>query len=533
MANTNDSLVYLRPETRIEALCCRWWAWSHLISPIQQAMNVAFRQLPLLQSFIDDTEFHINAADDPDLIAGPFVHLSKTDLSAARALLHDMNSRCSHLIEFAKEYAEFDRTLHARALGRGVDALYDGLPTHLFGAVELSYDMSNNPQIRLFEDLADDTGLRTDMTHEIMFSLSRDEHREFFLNTPRLDRQGRVFAQVAFDSAIFDDIAKSRIAPISLEKVSSALGVRDSDLNQFRTFFDVDGPQRIAPSYLGDDVRLRHFGHACALIQTSRVSILIDPMFAWERDTQEASFVFSDLPDFIDYVVITHNHPDHFCPEILLQLRRRVGKIIVPRNNQNSVADPSMKSALRRLGFHDIEALDPLDTFSVPDGAIMSLPFYGEHGDLNIFSKQTIFIQLKGRQLLFLVDSLCADRVLFQHLARRLGRLDALFIGMECHGAPLTWLYGPYIRSSVPRDHDESRRLSASDCKRAWAAVEELRPARAYVYAMGQEPWLRHLFGIQYSPSSVQIVESKRFVECCREAGITAEYLYGCSEFYL
>ena len=49
----------------------------------------------------------------------------------------------------------------------------------------------------------------------------------------------------------------------------------------------------------------------------------------------------------------------------------------------------------------------------------------------------------------------------------------------------------------------------------------------ACVVAMGQEPWLRFVAGLQYTPQSKQIVESDKFIGRCREAGLTAERLYG------
>src|SRR5262249_43765251 len=122
---------------------------------------------------------------------------------------------------------------------------------------------------------------------------------------------------------------------------------------------------------------------------------------------------------------------------------------------------------------------------------------------------------------------------LFTRLSQRIGKVDALFIGMECHGAPLTWLYGPLLMTAVSRRDDDSRRLSGSDCARAWRVVEELDCSRVFVYAMGQEPWLKHLMGLAYKPGSVQLIESDKFIERCRGDSIPAERLYGCREMLL
>ena len=36
--------------------------------------------------------------------------------------------------------------------------------------------------------------------------------------------------------------------------------------------------------------------------------------------------------------------------------------------------------------------------------------------------------------------------------------------------------------------------------------------------------------GLAYTPDSMQIVESDKFVARCREAGIPSERIYGCQE---
>jgi len=80
---------------------------------------------------------------------------------------------------------------------------------------------------------------------------------------------------------------------------------------------------------------------------------------------------------------------------------------------------------------------------------------------------------------------------------------------------------------------DHSRRLAGSNFERARNIVEDLGCKEVYVYAMGQEHWLRYLMGLAYRPDSVQIVESDRFVAQCRDRGIEADRLLGCREWLL
>jgi hypothetical protein len=62
------TLLYLRPETKVEPLCFGWYAYPHLVSPIQCAMNLAFRFVPMLESFIADPTLHQAASQIPELL---------------------------------------------------------------------------------------------------------------------------------------------------------------------------------------------------------------------------------------------------------------------------------------------------------------------------------------------------------------------------------------------------------------------------------------------------------------------------------
>jgi hypothetical protein len=96
---------------------------------------------------------------------------------------------------------------------------------------------------------------------------------------------------------------------------------------------------------------------------------------------------------------------------------------------------------------------------------------------------------------------------------------------MECEGAPLTWLYGPLLTRPVERRKALTRRLSGADAERATGIVRRLGARRAYVYAMGREPWLQHITATSYGEDSVQAREVAGFVAACAAAGIEAAEL--------
>lgn len=525
--------VFLRPEISLELLVNRWYVWSHLVAPAQHAMNLAFRYVPLLESFIANPSVHAAAARNPDLIGGPFVPLKSEYVPAIRALLGEIRERCAALLAFATDLKKMDQELQDSANGYSLDELYTRLPVTLAGLVELSYDINNHPRIRVLEELLYSGGL--DNTHVQEISLVRTDERErgFFLNTPRLESPERVFLPLAFADARLDLLAAARLQPVELPVLAQSLvGARELP-PIFNSFFSPAPPTRHKPAYNGTGVRIRYFGHACVLVQSAEVSILVDPLVAWETNATDGRLTFVDLPDFIDYVVITHNHQDHFSLDLLVQLRRRIGCILVPGNNPGSLPDPSMKQVLRSLGFSEVRVLEPLEPVAIEAGELIGLPFFGEHAGLDIHSKLCVAIKLAGRSIVLVADSACPDPAYYRHLKKRLGRIDVLFIGMECHGAPLTWLYGPYLTRPVRRRDDDSRRLSGSNFAQARTIVESFQCPRVFVYAMAMEPWMRHLSGLEYTPDSIQITESNKLLEYCKDAGIEAERLQGCKEMLL
>ncbi len=524
MPETSDQ-AFLKPDVKIELLAGRWFAWPHLITPVQHAMNIAFRHLPLMQSFVTMPQVHIAAAKDPSMLGGPFLNLPESAVPEVKTLIQQTTSQFAELITFARDFKAFDQALQDGAKGFCLSEFYDRMPASLAGATEISYDLNNNPALRVIEEIIYKYHLDNRLAQEICLSQTKDSDRKFFMTTPRLSAPGKFFAAVDFSAARLDTISSMRTHAGSLDEVSKAFDVDPSRKEIFENFFTTEAPQRKSPNYSGDDVRVRYFGHACVLIQTARTSILIDPTVTWDSNASDGRFTFTDLPDVIDFIVISHCHQDHFSPELLVQLRRRVRRTIVPRNGGGNIADPSMRLILQRLGYANIDVVDAFDAIKFDEGEIVSLPFSGEHADLNIQSKQTIFVNIKGRRLFFLVDLDAIHPGLYQLVTKTVGRPDALFVGMECFGAPLTWLYGPLLTKPVSRRIDESRRLSASNCERAWTLVKDLGCPKAFIYAMGQEPWLRYLMGLEYKPDAIQLQQARSFVARCVEAGVEIEHL--------
>nr|WP_240950643.1 MBL fold metallo-hydrolase [Collimonas pratensis] len=515
----------MKGDVKIEPLVCRWYAWSHLVSPAQLALHLTYRILPLMQSFATHPSVHIAANRDPEMYGGPFVSLNESDVGRIKSLIKETQLECADLVQFAQDLRALDTRLQNQASGYSLNEFYDGLPESLQGLVELVYDTHNRPTVLTFEALLYEADMASHK-QEILLQKVAERERHFFMSTPRVETSDSLSFKMKFSDKRLDILTAMRSKPGSFEEVAGLLEVNDESKQAFRQFFDTRiPPRRGVQNYIENGIRMRYFGHACVLFQTAEISVLFDPFVSIENGNDDR-FTLNDLPDTIDYVVITHSHQDHFSPEMLLQLRHRIKRVIVPVNNSGNIADPSMKLMLKSLGFNNVEVLDCFDQTTLPGGYVQSLPFTGEHADLNIRSKHAIMLAMQGKKFMFLVDSDGRDVVLYQRMMRKVGHVDVLFIGMECHGAPLNWLYEPLLGNPVNRRNNESRRLSGANCERASNVLVEIKPQRVFVYAMGQEPWMQYIMGLQYQPDNIQLIESDKFVAHCINQGIQAERLY-------
>jgi hypothetical protein len=177
--------------------------------------------------------------------------------------------------------------------------------------------------------------------------------------------------------------------------------------------------------------------------------------------------------------------------------------------------------------------LDELQEIQTEFGSIVGLPFLGEHADLNIRTKMAYRVAIDGHVLLFAADSCNLEPSLYRRLRAVLGDVEVLFLGMECDGAPLSWLYGPLLTQPLERKKDQSRRLSGSNYEQAIEIVQAFNCKEVYVYAMGQEPWLKYVMSKKYTEDSNPIIASNRLIAECQRQGIVSERLFGEKEIFL
>lgn len=525
--------LYLRNDVQVEPLVDRWYAWSYLIPPASAARNITERHFRIMDSYIAAPQVHANAVRNPKMLGGPFIDYDGKRVDEIRELRHKTELERSHVVELSTALAQTDALLRKNAKGHSMHPLYQQLPSILRGYIELVYDLGNSPSFRLIEPLLYRSRYYDESMQSLMLSLTKGDDRPFVLSTPRLDTPGLLNLAWRFADERVDELFRLKREGRPWSEICRSIGVPTEIQTEMKKLF-TEIPPTPYKVHSGPGVRWRYFGHACILIETQEISLLFDPVLSYTYESSISRYTYEDLPPKIDYVVITHNHQDHILFETLLQIRHKVRTILVPRNGAGSIADPSLKLILENTGFSNVRELSEMETVAIaPDCELTSLPFLGEHSDLAIGTKLAYLVRLGNAKLMFAADSCNIDSNLYTNIRREVGPIDVLFLGMECDGAPLSWLYGPLMFRRLERGMDESRRLSGSNYEEAANIVDQLECKEVYVYAMGQEPWLNYIMSIKYTDESRPIIESNRLLKYCAESGLLAQRLFGEKEILM
>jgi L-ascorbate metabolism protein UlaG (beta-lactamase superfamily) len=465
------------------------------------------------------------------MLGGPFMDYKGGRVQEIKDLLDKTKRTRANLVAFHSAMVALDKLLSS-ASGFSMNTLYPAVPHELRGYVELVYDLRDQPSVRILESLLYKSEYYMTEAQSIHFSIIAGDDRPFLLSTPRLPAEGDIHIDVPFKHSGIDLLFSARRTCRTKSELADALPLPQEAQSRFLTFLTSDPPPPYR-AYDGNGVRWRYFGHACILIETSSIAILLDPCLSYTYETTISRYTYLDLPEKIDYVLITHNHQDHLLFETVLQLRHTVRNIVVPKSGGSGLQDISMRRLLHELGFDNVIELDELQEIHTAAGSIIGLPFFGEHCDLNIQTKLAYLVTLGTHRLLFAADSCNIEPELYQHLRRLIGTVDVLFLGMECDGAPMSWIYGPLRAAPLERKKDQTRRFAGSNYQQGIDLVNTMGCGHVYVYAMGQEPWLNYVMSLKYTEDSRPIKESNRLIEECRSRGIVAERLFGEKEILL
>ena len=108
-----------------------------------------------------------------------------------------------------------------------------------------------------------------------------------------------------FHDETIDDIFRMKKQPQPWSKIRERLQLNDDQAKVFEQFVAEEPAPPYQP-YIGNGVRWHYFGHACILVENETTSFLFDPVLSYTYEAGISRFTYDDLPDHIDYVVITH-----------------------------------------------------------------------------------------------------------------------------------------------------------------------------------------------------------------------------------
>jgi len=527
-------LYRLADSTAAEALVDGWVAWPHTFSPVVYCLHQLNYQKKTLASYVQNPAMHIKSSSNPKLLGGAFVNIPIERSSDIQKMLERLEIDHQDDLTFAQALMDFQNLLDKEASGHTLNDYYAKLPECLRGYVELLYDYNSRPIVRCIENLLYRSNhFKKHLQSLHLFIQSHDRMRAYYMSTPRLPEQNTIEWDIPFDNSAIDELFKLDNQPRPLKYIRELLGLGASDDNKLLAFL-TDQPPKQSNVWQGKGIRVRYYGHASALVEFNGKTILIDPFLSVSPSEGGIErFTFQDLPPKIDYVLITHGHHDHFVFETLLRIRHKIGCLVVPKCSGIFYADFSLRLMARGLGFNNVIEVDPLDSIAFEGGEIVAIPFLGEHNDLP-FAKTGWLIQAGEKQVLFAADSNCLDKRMYENICVQRGPIDVVFLGMECIGAPLSWVYGPLLPKLPGYKECQSRRSNGSDSVGAMNLLEAVQSKQVYVYAIGREPWLQYFMALEPEDNDAYIQEIEKLLAACKSKSfIDARRLYGKDEIFL
>jgi 4-amino-L-phenylalanyl-[CmlP-peptidyl-carrier-protein] 3-hydroxylase len=521
----------LRSNVIAEPAIAGWYAWSYLLPPHTLAKYLQNHYQGIVESYLARPQTHRTALKQARFQGGPFIREQAGSEQMVGQWYEAARERYAPLLELAGAIDELEKIVSAQT-GASMDQVYRELPEPLAGRVELFYSRDNHTaDYRFIEPLLYASPYFDRGLQQVRFSDIHQDAREFALTTPVLEyTPDQLLLTVPLDSELLDTVFRGGLTPEELGRITADLGLAGERARRFREFFTEDQEPAAGrePSAASAADVIEYAGHACVFVRNRGVSFLVDPVLSYSgyaRDAR-ARFTFSDLPDRIDYVLITHNHQDHMLLETLLKIRHRVGRVLIAKSASSSLVDPDLKLILEKLGYHDVTEVSDLESLDTPGGTITAVPFLGEHGDVRIRTKSGWLLDLDGTRVLFAADSTNVSPHLYPQVASAVGQVDMVFIGMESVGAPASWVYGALFPERLDRGLDAGRRLKGSDFEQALAIVDAMGAREVYVYAMGQEPWLGAVMCVEYDEKHPAITDSDKLVASVTDRGGTARRLY-------
>ncbi|HJR77734.1 MAG TPA: hypothetical protein VJ805_12190 [Nitrospiraceae bacterium] len=147
-----------------------------------------------------------------------------------------------------------------------------------------------------------------------------------------------------------------------------------------------------------------HLGHAVVMYRRRDSFLLFDPwLLPWFAESNVPSLWGSLLPKPAG-IFLTHDHDDHVDPRTLLHMPKDVPVVIPSRRNRKQLFYDYVP-LLKELGFSHIIELAHGESWTFDDGAVISVPFFGEDPcDLEM-PRNCYLIADRGQNVLVHADS--------------------------------------------------------------------------------------------------------------------------------
>src|SRR5215831_6977996 len=261
----DDEARFLRPDAIIEPLADGFYGWLHTIAPVQAAMNLAFVHVPLLESYLQSPQVHINASCNPALRGGFFVNIEESRSGEVRELLASIKRDRAEMLDFAAAVAEAEELVRNSATGFDLTPLYPKLPSALSGLVEIAYDTSNQPSLRFIEPLVYESKFFTQDRQSVQLSRETGIERPFILSTPRLSSPDVLELRIPFRHPGLAELFRSRVHGAKLSRLREALELDDDQAAALNRLL-AGQPDLATDRHIDSGGRIRYFGHACLVL---------------------------------------------------------------------------------------------------------------------------------------------------------------------------------------------------------------------------------------------------------------------------
>jgi len=118
-------------------------------SAVQAAMTFALVQVPLLESYLQSPQVHINASTNPECAVGSS-SISRSQERELRELLATIKRDRADMLESLQQWPRQKNSCGAARQVRPLAAVPQA-PRRAVGAVEIAYDTSNQPAVRFID----------------------------------------------------------------------------------------------------------------------------------------------------------------------------------------------------------------------------------------------------------------------------------------------------------------------------------------------------------------------------------------------